>query len=55
MKFTELVNTELSKLTKVTYEYNWNNIRKKIYDLEEGEVVGSADHDKKGPQKIIDG
>ncbi len=36
--FTELVNTELSVLFKEKRSYSWNNIKKKVIQLEDGDV-----------------
>lgn len=53
--YTELVNEELKKLFKVTFKHNWDNIKKKVYEITEGEVDGSSKPGQIGPNKAIDG
>lgn len=40
---------------KVKNKFNWDNIKRKIFELAEGEVDGDAGTSQKGPQKLIDG
>ncbi len=55
MKFTELVNTELTRMFKVKNKHNWDNIKRKVYEINEGEVDADTGKNSKGPKKAIDG